>query len=70
MLRLQNSFERIKGIIFGAFNHIRYDLQFGSVEQMLIAHLHDIEIPVCCEPADLSDREVENDAVEIRGLPL
>ena len=48
MLRLQNSFERIKGIIFGAFNHIRYDLQFGSVEQMLIAHLHDIEIPVCC----------------------
>ena len=41
-------FERIKGIIFGAFNHIRYDLQFGSVEQMLIAHLHDLEIPVCC----------------------
>ena len=48
MLRLQNSFERVKGIIFGAFNSIRYDLQFGSVEQMLIAHLHDLEIPVCC----------------------
>ena len=46
--RLQNSFERVKGIIFGAFNSIRYDLQFGSVEQMLIAHLHDLEIPVCC----------------------
>ena len=48
MLRLQNSFERVKGIIFGAFNSIRHDLQFGSVEQMLIAHLHDMEIPVCC----------------------
>jgi muramoyltetrapeptide carboxypeptidase len=48
MLRLQNSFERVKGIILGAFNSIRYDLQFGSVEQMLIAHLHDLEIPVCC----------------------
>ena len=48
MLRLQNSFERVKGIIFGAFNSIRFDLQFGSVEQMLIAHLHDFEIPVCC----------------------
>ena len=48
MLRLQNSFERVKGIIFGAFNSIRFDLQFGSVEQMLIAHLHDLEIPVCC----------------------
>ena len=43
MLRLQNSFERVKGIILGAFNSIRYDLQFGSVEQMLIAHLHDLE---------------------------
>ena len=48
MLQLQSSFERVKGIIFGAFNSIRYDLQFGSVEQMLIAHLHDLEIPVCC----------------------
>ena len=48
MLRLQNSFERVKGIIFGAFNSIRFDLQFGSVEQMLIAHLHDLEIPICC----------------------
>ena len=48
MLRLQNSFERVKGVIFGGFNSIRYDLQFGSVEQMLITHLHDLEIPVCC----------------------
>ncbi len=47
-LRLQLDFERVKGIIFGSFNSIRYDLQFGSVEQMLIAHLHDLEIPVCC----------------------
>ncbi len=48
MLCLQNSFERVKGIIFGAFNSIKYDLQFGCVEQMLIAHLHDLDIPVCC----------------------
>jgi muramoyltetrapeptide carboxypeptidase len=48
MLRLQNSFERVKGIIFGAFDSIRYDLQYGSVEQMLIAHMHDMDIPVCC----------------------
>lgn len=27
---------------------ISRDLQFGSVEQMLIAHLHDLEIPICC----------------------
>ena len=47
-LRLQLDFERVKGIIFGSFNSIKYDLQFGSVEQMLIAHLHDLEIPVCC----------------------
>ncbi len=48
MLRLQHNFNNIKGIIFGAFNSIRFDLQFGSVEQMLIAHLHDLDIPVCC----------------------
>ena len=48
MLRLQNSFERVKGVIFGGFNSIRYDLQFGSVEQMLLTHLHDLDIPVCC----------------------
>ena len=48
MLRLQQDFERVKGIIFGTFSSIRFDLQYGSVEQMLIAHLHDLEIPVCC----------------------
>ena len=48
MLRLQLDFERVKGIIFGTFNSIKYDLQYGSVEQMLIAHLHDCEIPICC----------------------
>jgi len=48
MLRLQQNFERVKGIIFGVFSSIRFDLQFGSVEQMLIAHLHDMDIPVCC----------------------
>lgn len=48
MLRLQYDFERLKGIIFGTFNSIKYDLQYGSVEQMLIAHLHDYDIPVCC----------------------
>lgn len=47
-LRLQMDFERVKGIIFGAFNSIKYDLQFGSVEQMLIAHLRDLDIPICC----------------------
>ena len=47
-LRLQLDFERVKGIIFGSFNSIKYDLQFGSVEQMLIAHMHDMDIPICC----------------------
>ena len=48
MLTLQTDFERVKGIIFGSFNSIRYDLQYGSVEQMLIAHLHEYNIPICC----------------------
>ena len=48
MLHLQFDFERVKGIIFGTFTSIKYDLQYGSVEQMLVAHLHDMEIPVCC----------------------
>lgn len=48
MLRLQHEFERVKGIIFGTFSSIKYDLQYGSVEQMLTAHLHEYEIPVCC----------------------
>jgi muramoyltetrapeptide carboxypeptidase len=48
MLTLQQNFERVKGIIFGTFNSIKYDLQYGSVEQMLIAHLHEYEIPICC----------------------
>lgn len=48
MLSLQQNFERVKGIIFGTFNSIRYDLQYGSVEQMLITHLHAHDIPVCC----------------------
>ena len=48
MLTLQENFERVKGIIFGTFNSIKYDLQYGSVEQMLIAHLHEYEIPICC----------------------
>ena len=47
-LRLQMNFERVKSIIFGSFNAIRYDLQFGSVEQMLTAHLADLDIPICC----------------------
>ena len=48
MLRLQCDFERVKGIIFGTFSSIKYDLQYGSVEQMLVAHIHEYEIPVCC----------------------
>ncbi len=47
-LRLQLDFERVKGIIFGSFNSIKFDLQFGSVEQMLTAHLADYDIPICC----------------------
>jgi muramoyltetrapeptide carboxypeptidase len=47
-LTLEPGFERVKGIIFGTFNSIKYDLQYGSVEQMLIAHLHEYDIPVCC----------------------
>lgn len=48
MLRLQLNLKRVKGIILGSFNSIKYDLQFGCVEQMLIAHLHDLDIPICC----------------------
>jgi muramoyltetrapeptide carboxypeptidase len=48
MLRLQQNFERVKGIIFGTFNSIKYDLQYGSVEQMLVAHLLEYDIPICC----------------------
>ena len=48
MLRLQPGFERVKGVILGKFSSIRFDLQFGSVEQMLIAHLHEMDIPICC----------------------
>lgn len=47
-LRLQPDFERVKGIVFGSFSSVKYDLQYGSVEQMLVSHLHDMEIPVCC----------------------
>ena len=48
MLRLQSGFERVKGVIFGSFSSIKFDLQFGSVEQMLVAHLRDLDIPICC----------------------
>lgn len=48
MLSLQMDFEKVKGVIFGTFRSIRYDLQYGSVEQMLVAHLRQYDIPVCC----------------------
>ena len=41
-------FKHVKGVILGSFTSIKYDLRFGSVEQMLTAHLHDANIPVCC----------------------
>lgn len=44
MLRLQNSFERVKGIIFGAFNSIRHDLQFGSV--LAYSHTREFSIDI------------------------
>lgn len=47
-LTLQHDFNRVKGVILGTFSSIKYDLQFGSVEQMLIAHLHEYDIPICC----------------------
>ena len=50
-LSLKLNFENVKGIIIGnakGWVNQRYDLQYGSVEQMLIAHLHNYEIPVCC----------------------
>ena len=47
-LLLQQSFDRVKGIILGTFSSIKYDLQYGSVEQMLIAHLQKFNIPICC----------------------
>ncbi|MCR4810409.1 MAG: LD-carboxypeptidase [Prevotella sp.] len=48
MLTLQYDFERVKGIILGTFSSIKFDLQYGSVEQMLIAHLHEYDFPICC----------------------
>ena len=48
MLRLQLDFSRVKGIIFGTFSSIRFDIQYDSVEQMLIAHLNDLDIPIAC----------------------
>ena len=47
MLQLQSGFERVKGVVFGSFCSIKFDLQFGSVEQMLVAHLRDLDIPIC-----------------------
>ena len=48
ILRLQPGFERVKGVVFGSFNSIKYDLDFGSVEQMLLVHLRNKDIPICC----------------------
>jgi muramoyltetrapeptide carboxypeptidase len=48
MLMLQPGFEKVKGVIFGTFNSIKYDLQYGCVEQMLVAHLQECDIPICC----------------------
>ena len=47
-LRLQLGFERVKGIVFGSFSSNRFDLQYDSVEQMLMTHLTDYDIPICC----------------------
>ena len=48
MFRLQKNFHHVKGVIFGEFTAIRYDLEFDSPEQMLIEHLKRFAIPVCC----------------------
>ncbi len=48
MLKLQGILPRVKGVILGEFTSLNYDLQYDSVEQMLINHFHDRQIPVCC----------------------
>ncbi len=48
MLGLQNVLPRIKGIIFGEFYSIRRDVCSDSVEEVLIEHLSQYNIPVCC----------------------
>ena len=47
-LRLQPEFERVKGIIFGTFNSVKYDLQYSCVEEMLMLHLAGFDMPFCC----------------------
>jgi muramoyltetrapeptide carboxypeptidase len=47
-LRLLSNFPQVKGIIFGMFSTIKFDMEFNSVEEMLVAHLADCDIPICC----------------------
>ena len=47
-LMLQKAFWKVKGVIFGMFMAVRYDLEFNSVEHMLVYHLRNLGIPVCC----------------------
>ena len=47
-LMLQKAFWMVKGVIFGMFMAVRYDLEFNSVEHMLVDHLRNLGIPVCC----------------------
>ena len=47
-LMLQKAFWKVKGVIFGMFMAVRYDLEFNSVEHMLVDHLRNLGIPVCC----------------------
>ena len=47
-LMLQKAFWNVKGVIFGMFMAVRYDLEFNSVEHMLVYHLRNLGIPVCC----------------------
>ncbi len=48
MLNLYDKRKQIKGVILGEFNSLKHDLANDSVENMLVQHLHGLDIPVCC----------------------
>lgn len=47
-LILNGVLNRCKGVILGEFTDCEANLDFGSVEEMLVSYLKDYGIPVCC----------------------
>ena len=47
-LILNGILDRCKGVILGEFTDCEANLDFGSVEEMLVSYLKDYGIPVCC----------------------